>query len=157
MTKRKRTTRQTIVQQTLHRKLSTARTHLQLWYSEPIIYSYMAIKLWLIALYIARKFEDTTWVIRSCKSFKGSQTIQARGKRTKRQTIVDKTLYRNPNIEQQHEPHQYQVWTHVLRKDNQFLNDNKIIGYFYFIKTERKSSKRITTVNKIIYRNPKIK
>jgi hypothetical protein len=70
----------------------------------------MTIKPWLIVLCIARKLRDNKGVIRSCKSFKESQTIQLpEEKGQKRQTIVGKTLCRNLNIEQQHEPHQYQV------------------------------------------------
>jgi len=30
-----------------------------------------------------------------------------------------------------HEPHWILRWIQVPRKDNQFLNDNKTIGYFY--------------------------
>ena len=38
---------------------------------------------------------------------------------------------RNPQIEK-YEPSKQQWWTQVVRKENQFLNGNETIGYFYF-------------------------
>ena len=47
-----------------------------------------------------------------------------------KQTVVSKIPQRNPQIEK-YEPHKQQWWTQVLRKENQFLDGNETIGYFY--------------------------